>query len=324
MSRRSLDEVVALVARRRRLDVARSGGRAVPTPRAPTRRGEQIVEIGSFRGRSTIVLAGAAPDDGVKVVAIDPHAGNDRGPQEIDGFAAEAADDHESFTANLAAAGVADRVRHVREFSDARRRRVAARSTCCSSTGRTATRPRGPTSATGAARVAAGGAMLIHDSFSSVGVTLAIGRELLFGRGSATSAGRVRSPSTTPTSNRVGDRAIAQRRLCQLAQLPWFAKNVAIKVLLTLHLGRCARTAHRPSAGVAVLMERCDDCGFVYDLELASTAADEIVDLAGRMASIIRDREPFGCEAARGPADVVGARVRMSRTRRAVGATSNT
>ena len=39
-------------------------------------------------------------------------------------------------------------------------------------------------------------------------------------------------------------------------------------------------------------MERCDDCGFVYDLELASTAADEIVDLAGRMASIIRDREP--------------------------------
>ena len=33
-----------------------------------------IVEIGSFRGRSTIVLAGAAAP-GASVVAIDPHAG---------------------------------------------------------------------------------------------------------------------------------------------------------------------------------------------------------------------------------------------------------
>ena len=82
-----------------------------------TRPGDVIVEIGSFRGRSTIVLASAAPA-GVDVVAIDPHAGNDRGPQEIDGFAAEAATDHEVFNANLVAAGVADRVRHVRSFSD--------------------------------------------------------------------------------------------------------------------------------------------------------------------------------------------------------------
>ena len=59
-----------------------------------THPGERIVEIGSFRGRSTIVLAGGAPQ-GVEVVAIDPHAGNDRGPQEIDGYAAEADDDHE-------------------------------------------------------------------------------------------------------------------------------------------------------------------------------------------------------------------------------------
>ena len=55
------------------------------TPRRATHAGEQIVEIGSFRGRSTIVLASGAPD-GVAVVAIDPHAGNDRGPQEIDGL----------------------------------------------------------------------------------------------------------------------------------------------------------------------------------------------------------------------------------------------
>ena len=44
--------------------------------------GDQIVEIGSFRGRSAVILARAAPG-GVAVVAIDPHLGTDRGPQEI-------------------------------------------------------------------------------------------------------------------------------------------------------------------------------------------------------------------------------------------------
>ncbi|MEM9746441.1 MAG: class I SAM-dependent methyltransferase, partial [Actinomycetota bacterium] len=75
-----------------------------------------IVEIGSFRGRSTIVLASAA-DPSVSVIAIDPHAGNDRGPQEIDGFEAEADGDHAVFLGNLAAAGVAERVRHLRMYS---------------------------------------------------------------------------------------------------------------------------------------------------------------------------------------------------------------
>jgi len=80
--------------------------------------GGTIVEIGSFQGRSTIVLASAAAAD-VAVVAIDPHAGNDRGPQEYDGFEDAAADDHDTFIANLERAGVRDRVRHVRMFSDA-------------------------------------------------------------------------------------------------------------------------------------------------------------------------------------------------------------
>ena len=41
-----------------------------------------VVEIGSFRGRSTIVLALAVGARG-RVVAIDPHGGGDPGPQEI-------------------------------------------------------------------------------------------------------------------------------------------------------------------------------------------------------------------------------------------------
>ena len=54
----------------------------------------------------------AAPA-GVDLVAIDPHAGNDRGPQEIAGFEAEAIVDHDVFHANLARAGVDEVVAHV-------------------------------------------------------------------------------------------------------------------------------------------------------------------------------------------------------------------
>ena len=54
--------------------------------------GGTIVEIGSFRGRSLIILAKSAPP-GVEIVSIDPHAGNDRGPQEFEGYQDEASED---------------------------------------------------------------------------------------------------------------------------------------------------------------------------------------------------------------------------------------
>jgi pimeloyl-ACP methyl ester carboxylesterase len=55
---------------------------------AAVRPGGTIAEIGSYRGKSAIVMASAAAD-GVMVTAIDPHAGNDRGPQQIHGTADE-------------------------------------------------------------------------------------------------------------------------------------------------------------------------------------------------------------------------------------------
>ena len=73
-----------------------------------------VVEIGSFRGKSAVVLASTAGS----LIAIDPHAGSDRGPQEIEADATRGNADFDAFHANLAAAGVADRVRHVRKFSD--------------------------------------------------------------------------------------------------------------------------------------------------------------------------------------------------------------
>ena len=60
--------------------MTRGQGKALYEAARDCPHGGQIVEIGSFQGRSTIVLASAAPDGGDGVIAIDPHAGNDRGP----------------------------------------------------------------------------------------------------------------------------------------------------------------------------------------------------------------------------------------------------
>jgi hypothetical protein len=115
------------------------------------------------------VLAGAH----VEVVCIDPHAGSDRGPQEIRADADRGAADHEAFHANLARAGVAARVRHVRAFSDAALEQVPGPVDVLFVDGAHRFGPARPTSCAGATG-AAGGRMLVHDAWSSVGVTLAL------------------------------------------------------------------------------------------------------------------------------------------------------
>lgn len=193
-----------------------------------------IVEIGSFRGRSTIVLATAA-DPSVRIVAIDPHAGNDRGPQEIDGFEDEAADDHAVFNANLAAAGVADRVRHVREFSDVALDQVDGDVDVLYVDGAHRYAPALADIRVWGDRVRDGGTMLIHDSFSSIGVTLAILRSLVFG-GRFRYVGRARSMTIYRADLSDGLSARLRNAGRQLAQLPWFVKNVVLKVLISLKL----------------------------------------------------------------------------------------
>jgi predicted O-methyltransferase YrrM len=206
--------------------------------------GGRIVEIGSFRGRSMIVLArSAAP--AVELVAIDPHAGNDRGPQEIDGFVDEAAEDHDVFNANLEKAGVRDRVRHVRAFSDAAHGDVDDPIDLLYIDGAHRFGPARTDIREWGSRVSDGGTMLIHDSFSSIGVTLAIVRELFLG-GRFRYVGRSES-MTEYRREKLGPKARVANAVHQSLELPWFARNVLIKVLITAKLGKLTKVfGHDP------------------------------------------------------------------------------
>lgn len=200
--------------------------------------GAQVVEIGSFHGRSIIVMASAAPE-GVCLIAIDPHGGNDRGPQEIQGFETEAEADHLQFLANLEATGVRDRVTHLRMYSNVAHAEVDGAVDLLYIDGAHRFGPARQDIRSWGARVAPGGVMLIHDSFSSIGVTAALAVELFT---SASFAYEGRSGSMTQYRRRpVGLRGRVANLAGQAASLPWFMRNLVIKGLIVARLGRLTR-----------------------------------------------------------------------------------
>lgn len=177
-----------------------------------------IVEIGSHQGRSTIVLATAAQERDAEVVAVDPF---------VEGRLFGGAPTRAKFAANLERAGVADTVRLIAERS-------------------TVIRPswREPVDMLyidgkhdywtvrddlrWAERLPDGAPVLVHDAFSSIGVTLGLlvrvlpSRTIAYvGRDGSLARFVVRAPSPAD-------------RWRILLQLPWFARNVAIKLALRL------------------------------------------------------------------------------------------
>lgn len=209
--------------------------------------GGQIVEIGSFRGRSTIVLASAAPE-GVTVIAIDPHLGGDRGPQEFADQPDLGEADHRAFEANLARAGVAGRVRHVRARSAQALGAVPGPIAVLYVDGAHRLRPAAADLRQWGARVSPGGRLLVHDSFSSVGVTLALGREVIGRRG-----WRYRGRDGSLTEYERGPRLTVAERAAEVAaavaQLPWFARNLLIKALILARLRPLTRLLGHRAGG---------------------------------------------------------------------------
>ena len=203
----------------------------------------RVVEIGSFRGRSAIVLALAAPE-GVEVTAIDPHAGSDRGPREIEGYAAQATEDYRAFHANLARAGLEEAVRHERVPSLDALAAVRGPVALLYVDGAHRYGPAREDIARWGERVTPGGTLLVHDAWSAVGVTLALLRLLALG-------GRFRYVGRTGSlaeyrRERVSGRARALNAARQLAELPWFARNLLVKLALVLRLRPLARAlGHR-------------------------------------------------------------------------------
>ena len=203
----------------------------------------RIVEIGSFRGRSTIVLRRAAAPE-VEVVAIDPHGGGDRGPREISPDAARGEADHEAFHANLRRAGVDAGVRHVRRTSQDALAEVEGAVELLYVDGAHRYRPARADIERWGERVAPGGTMLVHDAYNAVGVMLTQLRVLVLSR-SWRYVGRTRSLAEYRREELAGT-ARLRNAARQLRGIPWFVRNGLIKVALVARLRPVARRLGLP------------------------------------------------------------------------------
>jgi hypothetical protein len=184
-----------------------------------------ILEIGSHQGRSTVVLGRAAQEVGATVVAVDPF---------VEGRLFGGISTHEKFVRNVDKAGVTDVVELVQDYST--RLRPAW------------DRPIDLLYIDGkhdywtlsddlrwSVHLPQGAAVVVHDCFSSIGVTLGILRHVLFASGLA-------------YERRAGSQALfrvrrtrAADRLRIVKELPWWIRNVFVKVLLRLRLRPVAR-----------------------------------------------------------------------------------
>jgi len=187
--------------------------------------GASVVEIGSHQGRSTVVLGRAVGGRGGRVVAIDPFVeGRLFGGEQTRG----------KFERNIAAAGLGDVVHLVVDYSTRLRPRWTEPVDLLYVDGKhdywTFT-----DDLRWSRHLAPGGEVIVHDCFSSVGVTAGVlarvlpGRRLTYlDRTGSLARFRLRPPTGA-------DRARILR------ELPWFLRNLGIKVLLRLRLHPVAR-----------------------------------------------------------------------------------
>lgn len=186
--------------------------------------GATVLEIGSHQGRSTVILGHAARAVGAKVIAVDAF---------VDGRLFGGASTKDRFEANIEKAGLTDVVELVVGYSTKLRPDWDRSFDLLYVDGKhdywTYT-----DDLRWSKHLPEGGTILVHDCFSSIGVTLGTIAKVLFGS-RFTYRDRSRSLARfTLARPGLGDRARVA------AQLPWFTWNVFIKVLLRLRLRRVA------------------------------------------------------------------------------------
>ena len=206
------------------------------------------MEIGSYQGRSTIVLA-RATSESVAVTSIDPHAGNDRAPAAWEGSPADGWQDHLAFDTHLRTHEVSGRVRHVCSSSSAAHPEVTGEIDLLYVDGSHRYREVLGDLGGWGSRLREGGTMFVHDAFASLFVTAAVFRSVVVSP-RWRYVGRERSLAEYRRQKvRGGDRIVSVAR--QFAALPWFARNLAVKALCAARLERLAVVLrHRPGEGV--------------------------------------------------------------------------
>jgi predicted O-methyltransferase YrrM len=181
----------------------------------------RVVEVGSHLGRSTVVLGAT----GASVTAVDPFP---------DDWRYGRPDTEQALRRHLAGAGVADRVDVVVATSAAARSAWSEEVRLVYVDGK-----HDHWSCLDDLRwsrfLRPGDVVLVHDAFSSLGVTSALVRDALLGS-------RHRYTGRTGSLARlVVGRPSTADRLRVLRDLPWFARNLVVKVLLRLRLRPAAR-----------------------------------------------------------------------------------
>ena len=189
------------------------------------RPGATLLEIGSHQGRSTVVLGSVARRLGGEVVAIDPF---------VDGRLFGGLPTRDRFRAHVEGAGLSDVVRPVEEYSTRARPGWSEPFDLLYIDGKhdywtlaDDLRWR--------RHLPEGAPVLVHDAFSSIGVTLGILAKVL-------PAGDLRYVGRSD-SMALFEKARPSRadRVRILAELPWWIRNVFLKVLLRLRLRPVAR-----------------------------------------------------------------------------------
>jgi predicted O-methyltransferase YrrM len=190
------------------------------------------LEIGSHQGRSTVVLAHALGTSGGRLVAMDPF---------VEGRLFGGTPTRAQFEQHVREAGVADVVELVPEYSTRARTDWRRDLDLLYIDGKHDYWTFSD-DLRWVVHLPPGAAVLVHDAYSSIGVTMGI-------------LGRLLGSRHLAYERRVGSLALfrvrvphVRDRLRILSEVPWWLRNVGIKVLLRLRLRGVARLVGHDSA----------------------------------------------------------------------------